>query len=122
MKEGILSLQNSADTEAFVRAFLTETEQIMMGNRLAIALMLKNGATYQEIMRTLQVGMSTITFVKRALEKEPTLNHTLLNALEKNALKKQKQLQSELNRYEYNTWEHFVAKLFKQPIRTPRDL
>lgn len=56
--------------------FLTETELQVLAKRLAIAVMLQEGLSYQEIKSQLQVSTATISFVADHLS-EPGFQHLI---------------------------------------------
>jgi uncharacterized protein YerC len=64
---GHLSAKDEVDT--FLNEFLTETEKIMLSKRLAIALMIQNGYTFEQIRDTLKVSTSTVLRISHWIQK-----------------------------------------------------
>lgn len=62
-------LNQKDDVNKFLSDFLTETEKLMLAKRLAIALMLEKGFSYDVIKDTLKVSTSTITVISNWLHK-----------------------------------------------------
>lgn len=58
--ETVAGLKNPEEAEKFLRDLLSPTEQIMLVKRLAIAVLLTRGYTYDDIDETLKVSRSTI--------------------------------------------------------------
>ncbi len=56
----VVDLKNEADARSFLEDLLSPTEKIMLVKRLAIAVLLTKGYTYDEIDNTLKVSRSTI--------------------------------------------------------------
>jgi TrpR-related protein YerC/YecD len=66
----LCDLRNKNELKAFFEDFFTETEQIVLIKRLAIADMLKKGRSYEEIKKLLNVSSATISFVAEGLRKK----------------------------------------------------
>lgn len=60
-------LTNPLDIQEFLLSLLSYTEQVMIAKRLAIALLLSRGFTYEHIDDTLKVSKSTIGTVHKQL-------------------------------------------------------
>ncbi len=58
--ETIVNCSNSYQTQKFLDDFLTPTEKIMLGKRLAIAVLLLKGYDYATISQLLKVSSATI--------------------------------------------------------------
>lgn len=58
--ETIVEIRNSDDARNFIQDLLSPTERIMLIKRLAIAVLLTKGYTYDDIDDTLKVSRSTI--------------------------------------------------------------
>jgi len=65
--EHIASLQTPLEVKEFLRSLLSHTEQVMLAKRLAIAVLLSRGYTYQQIDTTLKVSKATVAIVHREL-------------------------------------------------------
>lgn len=63
LDDGLATLGSRDDIEAFLSDLLTPTEKIMLGKRLAIAILLETGYNYREISLTLKVSTSTVATV-----------------------------------------------------------
>jgi uncharacterized protein YerC len=63
----ISEIENKRAAQNFLKDLLTPSESLMLSNRLAIAMMLLGGCTYEKIMKDLQVGASTINGVNKWL-------------------------------------------------------
>ena len=63
----ILSLDNIDETRRFFRDLLNRTERTMLSRRLEIAILLKIGLTYQEIINIMGTARNTISKVDRLL-------------------------------------------------------
>lgn len=66
----IADLKSSENASIFLRDFLTPTEGIVFAKRLAIALYLEKGKSYEEIRRCLKVSSATIASVQNMLESQ----------------------------------------------------
>lgn len=60
-------LRNPLDIQEFLLSLLSYTEQVMIAKRLAIALLISRGFTYEHIDQTLKVSKSTIGTVHKQL-------------------------------------------------------
>lgn len=65
----ITDLEKKSETAQFVEDFLSETEQIVLGKRLAIAFLLKSGQSYEQIKKDLNVSSATISSVAELIKK-----------------------------------------------------
>ncbi|OGG11652.1 hypothetical protein A2Z00_01195 [Candidatus Gottesmanbacteria bacterium RBG_13_45_10] len=65
--EHIASLHSASYVKEFLQSLLSHTEQVMLAKRLAIAILLSRGYTYQKIDDTLKVSKATISTVHRQL-------------------------------------------------------
>ena len=63
----LVQLHTSDDTQAFLTSLLSHTEQVMLAKRLAIAVLLTKGYTYEQIDETLKVSKSTVGTVHKQL-------------------------------------------------------
>jgi len=68
----ILNLKNFDDTKNFLEDLLSPTEKTMLIKRLAIAILLSKGHTYDEIDQTLKVSRNTIMNVSNFLKHSPS--------------------------------------------------
>lgn len=59
----LVDLKDLSDARAFFDAVLTQTEQMMLAKRLAIALLLEKGYDYRTIERVLKVSTATTAAV-----------------------------------------------------------
>jgi TrpR-related protein YerC/YecD len=64
----LCDLRNHNDLASFFEDFFTPTEQVVLMKRLAIATMLKDGRSYEEIKKILNVSSATISFVAEHLQ------------------------------------------------------
>ena len=64
----ISELRSNTDVENFLHDFLTETERVVLVKRLAIAVLLQKGQSYEEIKKALKVSSATISFVSERLK------------------------------------------------------
>lgn len=67
LAEIVSSLNDKKDARFFLERLLTESEIIMLVRRLQVAEMLVGGLTYEQIIKKLKVGKSTILNVDRWL-------------------------------------------------------
>lgn len=63
----LAGVKNAQEVEEFFTSLLSVTEQITLAKRLAIAVLLSKGYTYDQINQVLKVSTSTITSVQRQL-------------------------------------------------------
>lgn len=63
----IASLKNRNEVKNFFKDLLSETESIMLARRILIAKKLLEGKSYDEIIKELKVGSSTVASVHRWL-------------------------------------------------------
>lgn len=63
----IAHLRNPIEIQEFLTSLLSYTEQIMIAKRLAIAVLLSRGFTYEDIDQTLKVSKSTVGTVHKQL-------------------------------------------------------
>ena len=63
------SIRNPQDVKAFYYDFFTKTERLMFAKRLAVAMMLYQNFSYDEIVYILHVSTSTINRVSEWLDK-----------------------------------------------------
>lgn len=61
--EVLADMDDEKETEAFVRAFFSESELAVFAKRLAIAYFLQKKHTYQEITKALRVSTATVSAV-----------------------------------------------------------
>jgi uncharacterized protein YerC len=66
----ITEIKKLPEAKNFLDAFLTATEKTVLSKRLAIALMLKQGRSYEEIGQKLKVSSATISTVAQMSEKK----------------------------------------------------
>lgn len=66
--EALKLLTKDRDLEIFLQDILTSTERKMIAKRLAIAILLKKGASYSSIKAKLNVTQTTISQVVRVFE------------------------------------------------------
>jgi TrpR family transcriptional regulator, trp operon repressor len=65
----LLKLKNKNEMNLFLNGILTPKELIEIPNRLLIVKMLKKGIPQQEIAKTIQVGVATVTRGAREIQK-----------------------------------------------------
>lgn len=63
----VASLSDKAEIKGFFEDFFTPTEKVMFIKRFAIALLLSESFTYDEIVKTLKVSPSTIFIIQNAI-------------------------------------------------------
>jgi len=61
-------LKTRKKVAAFLKEFLTPTEQVMLAKRLAIAFLLRKDYRYREISEILKVSLSTVGFIAMDLK------------------------------------------------------
>lgn len=61
--ETIVSLDNPQKVEEFFNELISPTEKLMLAKRLAIAILLEKGYTYEDIISVLKVSRTTIQSV-----------------------------------------------------------
>jgi len=66
----LADLRRKEDAQIFVRDFLTKTEQIVLTKRLAIAMYLEKGRSYEEIKNALKVSSATIASVDKMMQQK----------------------------------------------------
>lgn len=66
----ISDLKGVGETKALLSDLLTETERVAIARRLAIALSLTNGKSYEEIRESLKVSSATIAKVQESLDSD----------------------------------------------------
>lgn len=66
----ISDLKGVGETKALLSDLLTETERMAVAKRLAIALSLTNGKSYEEIKESLKVSSATIAKVQESLDSD----------------------------------------------------
>lgn len=62
------SVKGRDKVKLFLRDLLTPSERVMLGRRIIIARMLLAGVTYDDIIRRMKVGKSTVARVDRWLQ------------------------------------------------------
>src|SRR3990167_9459780 len=65
--EHLASLTTPVLVKEFLKSLLSYTEQVMLAKRLAIAILLSRGFTFEAIDQTLKVSKSTVNTVKKQL-------------------------------------------------------
>lgn len=65
----IADLKRKEDAKIFIRDFLTKTERSVMVKRLAVAMYLENGRSYEQIKNALKVSSATIASVDKMMNK-----------------------------------------------------
>lgn len=66
-RDYLAHLRNPLDIQEFLLSLLSYTEQVMIAKRLAIALLISRGFTYEHIDQTLKVSKSTIGTVHKQI-------------------------------------------------------
>jgi uncharacterized protein YerC len=66
----LVNLKSTDQADQFITSFFTETEQVVLAKRLAIALLLKQGVPYESIKHQLKVSSATISSVMVMAKKE----------------------------------------------------
>ena len=64
----VLSLSSVKDCEEFFKDLCTEKELISMIGRIKAAKMLKNGETYEQIIKKTDISSATLSRVSKALK------------------------------------------------------
>jgi TrpR family transcriptional regulator, trp operon repressor len=65
----ILKLKTKEEIKVFLNGILTPKELVEISNRLLIVKMLKRGVPQQEIAKTIQVGVATVTRGAREIQR-----------------------------------------------------
>jgi len=65
----IADLRRKEDAEIFIRDFFTKTEKSVMTKRLAVAMYLEKGRSYDQIKNALKVSSATIASVDKMMSK-----------------------------------------------------
>jgi TrpR-related protein YerC/YecD len=65
----LTDLKNKDEAASFFHDFLTPSEQVVLMKRLAIAVLLHTGKSYEVIKDQLKVSSATISFVSEQLKK-----------------------------------------------------
>lgn len=65
----IVDISSTDEAQALISDLLSETEREGIAKRLAVALMLSNGRSYNEIKRELGVSSATIARIQESLDK-----------------------------------------------------
>lgn len=96
LAETLVSLKKKEKVAYFLQRLLTESELVMLSRRIKVAELLVAGLTYEQIMKKLNVGVSTIINVDRWLtdathEYHLVREETRKEKQEKERLKRQKQ-------------------------------
>lgn len=63
----LAKLDQPTEIREFLQSLLSYTEQVMLAKRLAIALLISKGYTYEEVSSILKVSTSTVSTVHKAL-------------------------------------------------------
>ncbi len=63
----LASLAKPAEIREFLASLLSYTEQVMLAKRLAIALLISKGYTYEKVSSILKVSTATVSIVHKAL-------------------------------------------------------
>ncbi len=66
----LADLKRRGDVEIFIRDFLSPTEQSVLTKRLAIAMYLEKGRSYEQIKSTLKVSSATIANVDKMMNEK----------------------------------------------------
>lgn len=107
-------------TISFLEDLLTDTEKTMLAKRIAIALMILKGKSYEEIDQTLKVSTATIWKVKEWLNRKGDGFRTLLQDVMKHderqtsrrqdalrdALEEQPPRRRDWSTYKKGQWQH----------------
>ena len=64
----ISDIRNNKDAKTLLTGILTETEQLAVAKRLAIALLLQQQKSYEEIKKELKVSSATVAKVQETLD------------------------------------------------------
>lgn len=84
LMESLLTLKNTEDAYRFFEDLSTIAELKSMAQRIAVAKLLRQKVTYQEISRITGASTATISRVNRALSYGADGYHRVLDALEAN--------------------------------------
>ncbi len=79
--EVVSLLSRPEDITAFLADFLTPTEIIVLSKRITIALLLKQGYSYEAIMHTLKVSAPTVSGVSLKLKYSGKGYHQILDKI-----------------------------------------
>lgn len=60
---------SSGELKDIIEALFSETEKVMIEKRLAIVCLLKDGRSYKEVGRLIDVSSATISFVKQGFKR-----------------------------------------------------
>lgn len=66
----IADLKTKESAKIFLRDFFTETEQTVIAKRLAVAMFLEKGRSYDQIKNTLKVSSATIASVDKMMSRQ----------------------------------------------------
>ncbi|MEX0587269.1 MAG: Trp family transcriptional regulator [Patescibacteria group bacterium] len=72
LRAAFLAAKDGHQVEDIIMSVLTHDERMKVGRRIQAAEMLATGATYEEVMDSLKIGRSTISFVERGLADHPS--------------------------------------------------
>jgi uncharacterized protein YerC len=64
----IADIRSENEAQVLISNLLTETEQLAVAKRLAIALFLKRGQSYENIKQSLKVSSATVAKVQESLD------------------------------------------------------
>ncbi|MDZ4229321.1 MAG: Trp family transcriptional regulator, partial [Patescibacteria group bacterium] len=79
--EIIALLSRPQDIADFLDDFLTPTERIVLSKRITVALLLKQGCSYEVIMKTLKVSAPTVANVSLKLKYSGKGYHRILDKI-----------------------------------------
>lgn len=82
LMKAVLSLENEEDAYRFFEDVCTVAELKSMAQRLEVAILLRQGVTYQEIVKRTGASSTTISRVNRALLYGAEGYHRVLDCLE----------------------------------------
>lgn len=78
-----IEVNNKEKAEKFLKEIFSDTEQIMIAKRLAIAFLLTKKYSFEAINKMLKVSVGTICHINAAVKKEKSAYSTILKDVEK---------------------------------------
>lgn len=81
--DAILHLQSHDEAKNFIEDLCTMNERTLLGQRFAVAKMLRDNKTYQEIAHETGASTATISRVSRALNYGKNGYESIINRMEK---------------------------------------
>ncbi|OGH30857.1 MAG: hypothetical protein A3J69_02485 [Candidatus Levybacteria bacterium RIFCSPHIGHO2_02_FULL_42_12] len=72
LRDAFLAAKDGNEVEEIINGLLTYDEKLKIGRRILVAQYLKNGISFDEIIKMLKVGKNTIASVMKNLDEYPT--------------------------------------------------